>query len=67
MRELSVQELDQASGGIAPILGIIVAVAGVAVRNRVARTVIEAAGIGLAGHSLVEWGKSQNSLEYLPH
>ncbi len=61
MRELTVQEMDQASGGIAPILGLLFAVAGMAVRHKATKTAIEIGGALLAGYSLNEWRRSGNS------
>lgn len=54
MRTLSVQEMEQASGGIAPILGVILSFGGLVVRHKVASTAIGVAGLVQAGHSLVQ-------------
>ena len=59
MRGLTVQEVDQASGGILPIVGVAVALAGLVVRHQVASAFIGGAGLVLAGHSLVGWGRNR--------
>ncbi len=58
MRELTVQEMDEASGGIVPVLGVVLAFGSLVVKHKVAATAIGVAGLLLAGVSLVQ---SQNS------
>ncbi len=59
MRELTVQEMDQASGGILPVVGLILAVGSAVVRHRVAAWVINGAGIALAGYGAAKWLKGE--------
>ena len=63
MRTLTVQEMEQASGGIAPILGVILAFSGTVVKHKVASTAIAVAGLVHAGHSLVQSQESSCPIE----
>ena len=58
MRTLTVQEMEQASGGVVPIVGVVLAFGSLVVNHKVAATAIGVAGLVLAGHSLVQ---SQNN------
>ena len=61
MRTLTVQEMEQAAGGAAvPVLGVILAFAGLVVRHKVLSTAIGVAGLIHAGHSLVQ-SQQENS------
>ena len=55
MRELTVHEMGQASGGILPIVGVAVALASIVVRHKVASAFLGGVGLVLAGESLVSW------------
>lgn len=65
MRALTVTEMNQASGGIpvVPIVGVAVALGGLAVKHKVAATVIGVASLLLAGHSLIESNNNSCSVE----
>ena len=57
MRELTVQEMGQASGGvvpIVPIIGLTVSLIGMAARRKAVQRAAEIAGLLLAGHGLVK-------------
>ena len=58
MRTLTTQEMEKTSGGIAPIIGVILAFGGLVVRHKVLSTAIGVAGLVHASHSLVD---SQNN------
>ena len=63
MRTLTEQEMDQASGGIAPIVGVILAFGSLVVRHKVASVAIGTAGLVHAGHSLVKSQENSCSIE----
>lgn len=54
MRELTVREMDQASGGVVPIIGVVLALGSLVVKHKVAATAIGVAGLLVAGVSLVQ-------------
>ena len=56
MRELTVQEMDQASGGILPLLGFVIAVAGkVAGTGTATGWAISSAGVLLGSYQLADY------------
>ena len=62
MRELTVQEMDQASGGILPlpVVSLLLAIASTVVRHKAASMIINATGVGVAAYALGEWNKNRD-------
>ena len=56
MRTLNAQEMDAASGGVIPLIGLIVAVASVAVKSATATKVLAYTGVAIAGASAYAYG-----------
>lgn len=65
MRELTIHELDKASGGlpVAPIISIAVSLIGIAARSKAIAHVAEIAGLGLAAYGLYQWANDNNDKE----
>ena len=63
MRTLTVQEMEQATGGVLPILGVVIAFGGLVVRHKVASAIIGLAGLALAGQQLADSDNNSCSAE----
>jgi len=55
MRELTVQEMNQTNGGIAPLIGLIITIVGTVVRHQGVKLAAETAAAGMAGYSFGKW------------